>query len=206
MADSLIETYDDFFLHEFQMQNGSEREIPISHIAFDGPLTPGVEQLYRERFGAEFDNLYFVPFKAIGATIEGAMLGVQTTKLTRPGRDNGHAMILSAPITSFTQRAVGNAKYVCVVPREKIYYRRKLYHNIKTGLPNQPGYSDPVDEVSIPADAANDQFVFVAKGIVAVQGGGSHSAYAVLKIPAKSGGRTVALIEPDTIIIHIWRE
>jgi hypothetical protein len=200
-----VKSGNEFFLYQYDMPDGMERVVPMQHVAFNGELPPEVDKQYLNRFGEkEKARLHVLPIKGLGAVTMGALHGVETGKTVIPGRDMGNALILQKPVTQYTQRAIGQTRYVCLFPKDDTYYQRKLHHNIE-GLPDEPGFHEPVTEdLAIPA-RDGDQFVFVAAGRVSVLGGSTFSEYSLLKIKGGTGERLIGFIEPGTIVIHAWR-
>lgn len=202
-------TFDNFWMYSIVLNENETRDISLREITkIDSgqvSLTPGVEEIYRNRFGSNFDNMFFMPIISIGVVVSGEILNEDTGKTVKPGRDNGDAIILNSPIEKITQKGIAPiSKYVCLYPRNGEFYRRKLYHNINN-LPDEPGYNDPVNIV-ITEQRDKDQFIFIASGFVTIPGGKSFGEYSLLRIKANEPSKTIALMEPNTQIINIWSE
>lgn len=199
--------FKDFFLYVDHFTDGEVKKIHQKEITRPITLPKWVQDSYRDRFGDEYSDYYFYPIGPIGVVTKGGIItkGRDEIGVALPGRDFGHAVFTKDPnlIHNYEYKAVGPiTEYHCLVPRKIKYYCRKLYHNIQN-LPNEMGYNPPTVGFTIP-EKPYDQFLYVASGMLVTKVGSGYSERSLLKIPANSGDRPVALPWPNTSIVHIW--
>lgn len=199
--------FKDFYLYVDHYSNGEVKKLDPKEITRPIKLPKKIQDSYKDRYGSEYDDLYFLPISPINVITKGSIYTKVSDMLSLPGRFMGHALVLKnlEDINDFTYEARGPVtEYHCLVPRKISYYSRKLYHNIPN-LPDEVGYSAPVVAFEIP-EQPYDQYLYVAKGMAVTKVGTGFTERELLMIPANSGPRSVAMPWPDTQIVHIWEE